>query len=237
MNLTFKNVDFNFQEQLIFRNLNFTFQADKVYALVGRSGIGKSTLLNLIAGTLTPQAGKIIYADLAPTEILTVFQNNQLFPWLTVEKALALPLKIAHIDVKLRQQKVQQLLNSLGLAPYAQQKVRALSGGQQQRVALGQGLAGNPQLLLLDEPTSSLDSESKEHLQQLILKEQRQRHNTVLVVTHDIEEAAFLGDEILLLKDYQLQILANPTKQLKAQRDSLDFYQFCIQLRKEVRDA
>ena len=112
-----------------------------------------------------------------------------------------------------------------------------LSGGQLQRVAIAQGLATNPQFLLLDEPTSSLDSQSKEKIQDLLIAQQQKRQNSLLVVTHDIEEAAYLGEAILLVKDQQLLAIDNPTfpGDMNGRRESLAFYEFCITLRKEVR--
>lgn len=235
MEIQIKNLSFQFKNNIIFQNLNFTFQENKIYVLVGPSGVGKSTFLDLLTKSLAPSRGEVIYHGFSAQELMTVFQNNQLFPWLKVIDALRLPLKIQKVAKEKQITKVQSLLEDLNLTPLAERKVATLSGGQAQRVALGQGLVVNPSFLCLDEPTSSLDMESKEEIQRLILQEQKKHGNTLFIVTHDIEEAAFLGDEILLIRNQQLHPLINPTKTLREQRDSLAFYEFCIQLRKEVR--
>lgn len=235
MKIQIKDLSFQFKNNIIFQNLNYTFQENKIYVLVGPSGVGKSTFLDLLTKSLTPSQGEVIYHGFSAQEVMTVFQNNQLFPWLKVIDALRLPLKIQKVAKEQQITKVQTLLEDLNLTPLAEQKVATLSGGQAQRVAIGQGLVVKPSFLCLDEPTSSLDMESKEEIQRLILQEQKKHGNTLFIVTHDIEEAAFLGDEILLIRNQQIHPLTNPTKTLRERRDSLDFYEFCIQLRKEVR--
>lgn len=235
MEIQMKELTFHFKDNVIFQDINFTFEENKIYVLVGPSGIGKSTFLNLLTKRIQPSTGSVIYQGLTNKEIMTVFQNNQLFPWLKVVDALRLPLKIQHVSKEKQNAKVQMLLEDLNLTSLVNQKVSTLSGGQMQRVAIAQGLVMNPIVLCLDEPTSSLDMQSKEDIQNRILAEQKKQRNTLLVVTHDIEEAAYLGDEILLIRDHQLQRIENPTKKLGQQRDSLSFYEFCIRLRKEVR--
>lgn len=234
MPITLNNVSFHYGKQTIFTNLNYRFKNYHRYAVIGPSGSGKTTLLQLLQGFLAPTDGTLTKDE---DTIMTVFQNNQIFPWLTVAAAVNLPLKLAHEKKDKRNQQVTQLLRELQLTDLKDKRPKALSGGQLQRVAIAQGLALNPQFLLLDEPTSSLDSQSKEKIQDLLIAQQQRRQNSLLVVTHDIEEAAFLGETILIVKDAQLIVIDNPTfaATTKNRRESLTFYEFCIALRAEVR--
>lgn len=235
MGIIIKNLNFIYEQNQIFQNTDFHFEDNKIYTLVGPSGIGKSTLLDVLTGFKNPQSGTISYQNIQKSEMLTVFQKNQIFPWLTVSEALALPLKINKFSKEQTDSRVQELLKIFGLEALAHKRPNALSGGQLQRVAIAQGLTLDPKFLLLDEPTSSLDQEAKEEIQDRLIDEQHKRHNTMIIVTHDIEEAAYLGQEIILVANQQLNKLENPTFGGRNRRHSLDFYEFCIQLRKQVR--
>lgn len=235
MGIIIKNLDFIYEQDQIFKNTDFHFEDNKIYALVGPSGIGKSTLLDVLTGFKTPQSGTVSYQNIQKGEILTVFQQNQIFPWLTVSEALALPLKMNKVSKEQTDFRVHELLKLFGLEALADKRPSALSGGQLQRVAIAQGLTLNPKFLLLDEPTSSLDQEAKEEIQDRLIAEQYKRRNTLIIVTHDIDEAAYLGQEIILVRNQQLKKLDNPTFGRENRRHSLEFYDFCIQLRKQVR--
>lgn len=233
MSIILNKVGFHYDDQIIFENVTYTFASKQRYAVIGPSGSGKTTLLQLLQGFITPTSGTIVKKN---TRLVTVFQNNQIFPWLTTTEAIALPLKLAGVKKEERHLLVQHLLTELDLENLKNKRPAALSGGQLQRVAIAQGLALNPQFLLLDEPTSSLDSQSKEKIQDLLLSQQQSRQNSLLVVTHDIEEAAFLAETILIVKEHHLLAINNPTfkNNHPNRRESLDFYQFCIALRTEV---
>ncbi|WP_208560764.1 ATP-binding cassette domain-containing protein [Marinilactibacillus kalidii] len=235
MSIQLKNVHFEYEDNLLFHNIDFTFKENTIYTLLGPSGTGKSTLLDLLKKSSEPTNGVIQYQHLSVTDIVTVFQKNQLFPWSTVSDTLELPLKITKYPVSKRTNKIMALAEELSLEDLLSRKIPMLSGGQVQRVAIGQGLAMQPKVLLLDEPTSSLDQEAKEEIQEILLKEQKKRGHMMIVVTHDIEEAVYLGQEILLLKDQQLQLFHNPTTHLHDRRNDVAFYQFCIEMRKQVR--
>ncbi|SFK20172.1 NitT/TauT family transport system ATP-binding protein [Marinilactibacillus piezotolerans] len=235
MGIIIKNLNFIYEQNQIFKNTDFHFEDNKIYTLVGPSGIGKSTLLDVLTGFKKPQSGTISYQNVQKSEMLTIFQNNQIFPWLTVSEALALPFKIKNISKEQTDSRVKELLKIFELEALAYKRPNALSGGQLQRVAIAQGLTLDPKFLLLDEPTSSLDQEAKEEIQDRLLDEQHKRNNTMIIVTHDIEEAAYLGQEIILVANQQLNKLENPTFGRENRRHSLGFYEFCILLRKQVR--
>ncbi|MGM0124538.1 NitT/TauT family transport system ATP-binding protein [Enterococcus sp. AZ194] len=235
MQIDLHNLTFSYEDKLIFNQLSYSFLQGKTYALLGKSGSGKSTLLNLLKGFEQPQNGHIDYQKTTPKNVEIIFQELLLFDWQTVQQAIEMPLILAQINETTRLKKVTTLLNELQLTPVANRFPAELSGGQKQRVAMARGLVTEPDFLLLDEPTSSLDQETKEEVQAFILAEQHKRQNTMLVVTHDIEEAAYLGEVILLLENQSLTVYENPTFQHKNRRESLDFYEFCIQLRTALK--
>ncbi|MHC5247062.1 ABC transporter ATP-binding protein [Enterococcus sp. LJL90] len=237
MVIEFNKVSFQYGEKKILEELSFSFEAGRSYVLLGRSGIGKSTLLSLLKGFEKPVAGEIIYQGTTPEAVEIVFQDLFLFPWQTVFQGVELPLKIQRLAKDKRREKVNILLAELGLTEFKEQYPAALSGGQKQRVAMARGLVTNPDYLLLDEPTSSLDQETKEMAQELILREQQKRTNTLITVTHDIEEAAYLGEIILIMAAGQLQVVENPVFQLENRREDLAFYEFCIYLRALLKGA
>lgn len=231
MGIRMEDVSFSYKTEKIIEQIDFTFEQGGTYALLGRSGIGKSTLLSLLKGFVQPDTGRILYEGTSQKQVEVVFQDQQLFPWQTVFQAVEMPLKIRKMAKAERRQRVEKLLKELELADWSEVFPRNLSGGQKQRTAMARGLVTEPDFLLFDEPTSSLDPQTKEKAQELILSEQVKRENTVITVTHDVEEAAFLGEKILILSEEGLSVHKNPTFQLSNRRDSVAFYKYCIALR------
>jgi NitT/TauT family transport system ATP-binding protein len=239
--VVFEEVSFSYGKQRILNKLQLSLEKGTSYALVGKSGVGKSTLLNLIAGYIQPTYGSI-YMDgeefKAPrNNTAYLFQDLGLFPWQTVSQAIAMPLKINNANEKSDiQDAVTTLLKELGLDNLKEKYPKELSGGERQRVALARTLIGKPDFILMDEPTSSLDAMTKENIQQLILKYQQRLNATLLFITHDIEEAVLLGDKILLLNaDGSLEELDNPFFAINNAKDQLGFYEICIQIRKLMK--
>lgn len=235
MRILLEDVSFSYNENKVIDRLSYSFEQGQTYALLGRSGVGKSTLLGLLKGFQQPASGTITYEQTAKEKVEVVFQDLQLFPWQTVQQAVALPLNVGKSAKPIVQQKVRQVLKELDLTNLSAAYPSSLSGGQKQRVAMARGLVTEPDFLLLDEPTSSLDQETKEQAQGLILREQRRRQNTTIIVTHDIEEAAFLGQTVLIMEGTSLVVVDNPTFALPQRRDSVAFYTFCIQLRQALK--
>ncbi|MGP1358127.1 ABC transporter ATP-binding protein [Roseicyclus sp.] len=182
--------------------LDFEVPAGQVMALVGRSGCGKSTLLHLIAGLMQPAQGGV-YIDgnrvRGPSpRWVVMFQAPSLFPWMTVAQNAALGLRFARRTSEIPE-RVPALLEMVGLGALADRNVQDLSGGQQQRVALARSLATQPDLLLLDEPFSALDTFTRRTLQQDVRRIAGDLGLTVVLVTHDITEAAIMADRALLM--------------------------------------
>lgn len=237
--IIFNQVFFAFGEQQVLKEVNLLLEQGVSYALIGKSGSGKTTILNLIAGFLKPDQGTVsingTIVQKTRRETAVLFQELGLLPWQTVAEEVSMPLK-------LRGQKqgvdavVGVLLQKMGLEKYKNKYPQELSGGEQQRVALARTLIGEPDTILMDEPTSALDATTKEELQRLIRWEQQKRQATLLFVTHDIEEAMVLGQYILLLKeDGTISKMENPYYFTKNAREQLGFYEECIKLRRLIK--
>lgn len=233
-----QDVSFTFGEHLILDKINLSLKKGTTYALIGKSGVGKSTLLNLIAGFIRPTNGKVIIdgQEIKKTRDNTafLFQDLGLFPWQTVYEAITMPLKLQNKQVsKEAMEEVQTILVEMELDSLKDKYPHELSGGQKQRVAIARTLIGKPDFLLMDEPTSALDAMTKEYIQHLILKQQQKLKTTLLFVTHDIEEAVFLGEEVLILnKNGTIQELENLFFAQQNAKEQLGFYERCIEIRK-----
>ncbi|AXK46102.1 ABC transporter ATP-binding protein [Brachybacterium saurashtrense] len=187
----------------VLRDLDLDLGAGEIAAVVGPSGCGKSTLLRLVAGLDRPSAGEIRLGDspLRGTDPRTAvaFQEPRLLPWRTLEKnvALGLPRGTGRAEGRDR---VRHLLQLVGLEHAAALRPREVSGGMAQRASLARALARSPEVLLLDEPFGALDALTRLRMQDLLLEIHAAEPTTVLVVTHDVEEALYLADRVLLLR-------------------------------------
>lgn len=216
------------------RNLSFELDSGSSCSVIGRSGSGKTTLLHVLAGLKAPTSGTLeVTGSKASPKIAMVLQSGSLFPWKTVEDNLALALGQ---KAKVCQVQIKSVLEELEIAQQQKKYPHELSGGERQRVAIARALITEPDLLLLDEPTSALDAITKEVIQQFIVSLHKKHRMTMVCVTHDIEEAAFLGQEIMILKSgelahqFQNELYGDPSI-----RRQLAFYQRSIQIR-EVLD-
>jgi NitT/TauT family transport system ATP-binding protein len=185
------------------KNINLTIYRNEFVCVVGASGCGKSTLLSLIAGLEEPTSGEILLEgepiDSPGANRGMVFQNYTLYPWLTVAQNVEFGMKMQKVPLAERRQRVSYYLEIVGLTRFADALPRALSGGMKQRVAIARALANEPDILLMDEPFGALDAQTKEVLQEFMLQLWRQTHKTILMVTHDVEEAVFLSQRIYVL--------------------------------------
>jgi sulfonate transport system ATP-binding protein len=184
------------------RDMHIVARSGDIVAILGGSGCGKTTLLRLTAGLDRPSAGTIAI-DGQPIEgthpaISAVFQEPRLLPWLTVARNIAFGGR--RITGPERQRRVANLLERIGLAGYGGRWPKDLSGGQQQRVAIARALIGRPEILLLDEPFSALDGFTRGSLHELLLDLWRELRPTILIVTHDVDEAVFLADRVVLMR-------------------------------------
>jgi len=188
------------------REINLEVQRGEFITLIGHSGCGKSTLLNLIAGLLTPTGGGLICDGreiAAPgPERAVVFQNHSLLPWLTCfdNVYLAVERVFGAEETKTQlKQRTQEALELVGMGHAAAKKPQEISGGMKQRIGIARALAMEPKVLLMDEPFGALDALTRAKLQDELLKIVARTHSTVVMVTHDVDEAVLLSDRIVMM--------------------------------------
>jgi NitT/TauT family transport system ATP-binding protein len=178
-------------------------ESGSITVLLGRSGCGKSTLLGLVGGFIKPDSGTITHdgfaLDDSTSETAIVFQQNNLFPWMSAADNLTLALRNFGKTPAQAHKAALQLLSDIGLRSFADFKPAQLSGGMRQRVALARALATSPRLLMLDEPFSALDVQTRRLMQGYLLQVWERTRSTVLMVTHDLDEALALADRIVLM--------------------------------------
>jgi sulfonate transport system ATP-binding protein len=184
-------------------DVDLSVRPGEFITIVGASGCGKSTLLRLIAGLDVADKGTIIHdgktIEGPSLKRGIVFQEPRLFPWLTVSENIALGLENAPVAPDVKQRLVQQHIALVGLAGFEKAYPRQLSGGMAQRVAIARGLVNRPDVLLLDEPFGALDALTRAHLQSELQRIWSHERITMLLVTHDVDEAVFLGDRIVVM--------------------------------------
>jgi NitT/TauT family transport system ATP-binding protein len=186
----------SFGDVEVLQPLDLEVRHGEFVALVGPSGCGKTTLLNLASGWLTPSGGRVE----RPPRVRMVFQQDGLFPWRTVRENVLLGLR--HVpDSAERLRRAEAMIQLVGLSGFAEHYPHQLSGGMRQRAELARAVAGDTDLLLMDEPFSSLDYLTRLRLRAELARLLRERPRTVVLVTHDIEEAAQLADRVLVLSD------------------------------------
>ena len=190
-------------ETLAIKDINLAIKPDEFVSIVGPSGCGKSTLLSIINGLISPDNGSVYINNQKISgisiDIGYMLQEDYLFEWRTVYKNVRLGLEIKNMINKNTDNLIYKLLESYGLKDFAEHYPAELSGGMRQRVALARTLATNPAILLLDEPFSSLDYQTKLTLEEEMDKILKKEKKTVVLVTHDIAEAISMGDRIIVL--------------------------------------
>lgn len=190
------------KEVRIFRELNFTVGESEIVAVVGRSGSGKSTLFNLISGLLKPTAGKITLGKKKngmEGSIAYMLQKDLLLPWRTILENAVLGIELQRDVVEADRKRAMIMLERYGLAAFAQAYPHSLSGGMKQRVALTRTLLSDPSIVLLDEPFSALDYETRLMLENDVLHLTQTEGTSVILVTHDIDEAIAMSDRVIVL--------------------------------------
>jgi sulfonate transport system ATP-binding protein len=221
--------------------INLDVPPGEILAIVGGSGCGKSTLLRLIAGLDRPTAGSIslegAVVEGPRAEIGLVFQEPRLMPWLTIEQNVAFGIR--RLPAQERAKRVSEALERVGLATRARHWPRELSGGQAQRAALARALVERPRVLLLDEPFSALDALTRSDLQEHLLDLWAYDRPTLILVTHDIEEALFLADRIAVMQPDPGRIRTTATPDFARPRDRLngDFVEWKHRLLRELDRA
>ncbi|MFB7319514.1 ABC transporter ATP-binding protein [Bacillus safensis] len=185
----------------VLEDLRLNIIPGEFVTVIGPSGCGKSTLLKIISGLDTAYHGQILIGDRRITEPGIkqgfIFQEHRLFPWLTVEENIAANFNLKQQDVR---RKVDELIEIVRLKGFEHAYPHELSGGMSQRVAIARALLRDPEILLLDEPFGALDAFTRKHLQDVLLDIWQEKKTTMILVTHDIDESIYLGNEIVLMQ-------------------------------------
>lgn len=194
--------------------IDLEMRSGEFISLVGPSGCGKSTILRLVAGLIQPTLGKVTVNEKEITgpspERGMVFQKPTLFPWLTVEKNIAFPLKMqGRLNDANGKEKVEHMLHVIGLEGFRDDYPGQLSGGMAQRVALVRTLISQPEILLLDEPLGALDAFTRMNMQDEILSMWREHRQLALMVTHDVDEAIYMGTRVIVMDANPGRIIAD----------------------------
>lgn len=207
MGLSLKNVQKDFiingKKLEVLHDLTLDIKAGEIISIVGTSGCGKSTLLKLIAGLDQVSSGEIRLNDRVinkpnSKETGIVFQESRLFPWSSVEKNIAFGIT-GKLSKEEKKRLIQEHIDMVGLRGFEKVLPAQLSGGMQQRVSIARTLINRPNVLLLDEPFGALDAFTKINLQEEVLKIWQKEHMTIILVTHDIDEAVYLGDRVVVM--------------------------------------
>jgi NitT/TauT family transport system ATP-binding protein len=210
------------------RDVTFRVNAGELVCIVGPSGAGKTTLLKCIAGLLPPSGGKVVLEGQTvtgpPPAMAVVFQEygRSLFPWMTVHQNVELPLKQKRLPAARRLELVGDALAAVDLADAHGAYPWQLSGGMQQRVAIARAVAYEPHVLLMDEPFAAVDAQTRADLEDLIRRLWHRLAVTVLFVTHDIEEAVYLGERVLILSHSPTVIMEDVAVDLPDARSQLE---------------
>lgn len=224
--LEIKNLSYSFGDNHILKDINIYVKENEMVAIVGSSGVGKSTLFNLIAGVLKKQSGEITIdgSDDYIGKVAYMLQKDLLFEHKTIINNVILPLIIAKIDKKVALEEGKKILKQFNLEKYADKYPKQLSGGMRQRVALIRTYMFKRNIFLLDEAFSALDAITKKELHKWYLNLKKEFNLTTLLITHDIEEAVFLSDRIYILANKpgeiikEIKIEINPNEDIDVQR-------------------
>ncbi len=201
--ISIQQVSKTFGQQTVLNQISLDIQKGEVIAILGKSGCGKSTLLNLVGGFEQPTAGQVFIDNQVVTKAskrcIMLMQNYGLLPWRSVQKNVELALEGESLSKIERQQRAQYYLKLVGLDNRLTALPSELSGGMQQRVAIARALAIRPEVILMDEPFAALDTFTRYYLQDELLTIQKEEQATILLVTHDIDEAIYLADRIFIM--------------------------------------
>ncbi len=208
-------------------DVSFSVARGEFLAIVGGSGAGKTTLLRMLAGLLEPTSGEIRFNGRAvagpPKAFAVVFQDyaRSLYPWFSVHRNVELPLVNLIPDPRKRRARVDDMLERVGLHGHARKRPHQLSGGQQQRVAIARALAYAPDVLIMDEPFASVDAQTRNELEDLMLTLKQDSGMTVVFVTHDVDEAVYMSDRVLVLGRSPSTVATEVGIDLPASRDQI----------------
>ena len=227
MYLSLKNISKKYKDKEILKNISFDIKEGELVCILGPSGCGKTTLLNIIGGFVSDFSGDVLLSNeninnIPPEkrEIATVFQSYGLFTHKNVIDNGSYGLKLLKIDKNMRGKRARDMLEKVGLAGYEKKKIKELSGGEQQRVAIARSMVLNPKLLLLDEPLSNLDVHLRDVMRKEIKRIQKQFGVTMIIVTHDQEDAFKLADRVIVINEGHIEQIGTPEELYKKPKNN-----------------
>lgn len=229
----------NYSSKQIIKDFSLSIKNGEFISLVGPYGCGKSTLFRLISGLDIKYSGKITVNGVKPDtarqerKIGYCFQRPTLLPWRTVKENLLLPFDIAKVRVD--EKIVNSYLSAVGLSSIANFPIKEISGGMQQLTAIIRGLVLNPDILLLDEPLSSIDEISREKMQEMLLRVHRESKKTTVMITHSISEAVFLSDRVVILSPCPMMIKSVVETKFSERNKIIRYSKEYIQIVKKIR--
>jgi ABC-type nitrate/sulfonate/bicarbonate transport system ATPase subunit len=232
------NVTKKFGDLLVLDNMSFEVEAGEFLCIVGPTGCGKTTFLNTLTNLYEITSGQILIddepIDLKKHNVSYIFQEDSTMPWLTVEENIKFGLDIKNVSKQLKQERAEEFMEIVGLTPYRNYFPRQLSSSMLQRVSIARAFATKPDLLLMDEPYGQLDIELRYKLEDELIKLWEATGTTVLFITHNIEEAVYLGEKILVLTNKPTTVKTFLQNNIPRPRDiaSDDF----VALRNKVTD-
>jgi NitT/TauT family transport system ATP-binding protein len=228
----------------VLENIDLSIAKGEFVSFIGPSGCGKSTLLKLISGLTNATSGSILVDGMTPVNaretISYIFQDATLLPWRTVTSNVGLGLELEHVSRETRKEKVQSLLELVGLAHVARAYPRQLSGGMKMRVSVARALATKPRLLLMDEPFGALDEMTRDRLNEELLRLKAEQNWTAVFVTHSVAEAVFLSTRVIVLAPSPGRIAQEiainlPLPRTSATRESAQFESLVTQVSRALR--
>ncbi len=239
--ISLKNISKEFNGNSVLSGISFDLQKGNSIAVIGPSGCGKSTLLYIISGLLVPTSGSVLINDREVKEAgyktSFILQDYGLLPWKTVFRNVSLGLRIKKFPDNEIRVRVEKVLNDMQIYPLKDRFPSNLSGGEKQRVAIARALATDPEILLMDEPFSSLDTLTREKLQNTVMEIQSGSSLSILLVTHSIEEAVFLGDKIIVMSKGPgriFEIIDNNRISGRGFRDTEYYFDQCRKVRRII---
>ncbi len=235
--INIEDLGLKYDTETALKNINLRINKNTTCAIIGPSGCGKTTLIYALAGLLSPDGGQILIGGQKLQGIRkstgVILQNGGLLPWKSTWDNVSLGLSSIGIEKQEVYKRVNAIIEELGMTEHKDKFPAQLSGGQKQRVAIARTLVMNPDLLLLDEASSALDAITKEHIQNLLLMLYKKKPMTLVLVTHSIEEAVFLGQRIVVMERASIKhIVDNPYFGDVDIRLKTEYYNICQEVRK-----
>ncbi|MGG7076575.1 ABC transporter ATP-binding protein [Clostridium sardiniense] len=229
----------SYNEERVLKEVSLDIPKGTSCSIIGESGCGKTTLLYCLAKVINKDSGDILINNKSiedsTEKISIILQDLGLFPWKSVENNILMGLKSTALKKNEKKKIVYEILNELDMFKYKDKYIHELSGGQKQRVAVARSLVNNPEIIMLDEATSALDAMTKEKIQDLLLNIHLNRQNTMLFVTHSIEEAVFLGKKIIIMEKGNIKyIIDNKYFGDRDFRNKEEYMRLCTEVRRKL---